>query len=237
MSEIQTPGKGSSKATAIGRSAILILIGLTFGAVLFAVAGRLDWVEGWLLAGAVMVYLGGGAIVGVVRDPELIKERSSAVSSARGLEKAVLLLVFTLCAAIIIIAALDAGRFGWSVMPVVIKALGWLLILPALALPMWVGMVNTYASAVVRVQQERGHHVITGGPYRYVRHPMYVGMVLLGIGIPLALGSWWALVPGLMWSITFVLRTAQEDSVLQRDLSGYAEYAQQVRYRLIPGIW
>jgi protein-S-isoprenylcysteine O-methyltransferase Ste14 len=237
MSEIQTPGKGSSKAVAIGRSAILLLIGLAFGAVLFSVAGRLDWVEGWLFAGAMMAYLGGGAIIGIVRDPELIKERGSAISSARGLERAVLLLVFALSAAIIIIAALDAGRFGWSIMPVAVKALGWLLVIPALALPMWVGMVNTYASAVVRVQQERGHHVIAGGPYQYMRHPMYAGMVLLGIGAPLALGSWWALAPGLIWSITFVLRTAQEDSVLQRDLPGYAEYIQQVRYRLIPGIW
>lgn len=237
MSEIQTPEKGSSKAAAIGRSAILILIGLAFGAVLFAVAGRLDWIEGWLFAGAVMVYMGSSAIIGLIWDPALLKERGSAIVSAQGVEKAVLLLVFTLCATIIITAALDAGRFGWSVMPVAIKVLGWLLVIPAMGLSMWVGVVNTYASAVVRIQQDRGHHVVNGGPYCYIRHPMYAGMVLMGIGIPLALASWWALAPGLMWSVTFVLRTAQEDRVLQRDLPGYADYARQVRYRLIPGIW
>jgi protein-S-isoprenylcysteine O-methyltransferase Ste14 len=225
------------KAAIIGRSAILILLGLVFCVLLFAVAGRLDWVEGWLLGGAVMVYMGASAIIGIVRDPELVKERSSAISNARGIEKAVLIVVFVLCAAVIIVAALDAGRFGWSVMPVVVEVVGWLLVLPALALPMWVGMVNTYASAVVRVQKERGHHVIAEGPYRYVRHPMYTGMVVLGIGLPLALGSWWALAPGLLWFITFVLRTAQEDGALRRDLPGYAAYARKVRYRLMPGIW
>jgi protein-S-isoprenylcysteine O-methyltransferase Ste14 len=100
-----------------------------------------------------------------------------------------------------------------------------------------VGLVNTYASAVVRVQQDRGHRVVSQGPYRYVRHPMYVGVILMGLAIPPALGSWWALAPGLAIAVTFVLRTAQEDAVLQRELPGYAEYAQQVRYRLLPGVW
>lgn len=237
MNEKQMSGKVNSRAAAIARSSILILIGLLFGAVLFAVAGRLDWLAGWLLAGAIMIYMGCGAFVGIVRDPELVKERGSAIANAQGIEKVVLLFVFTLCATIIIVAALDAGRFGWSSMPAAVQVLGWLLVIPGLALPVWVGMVNTYASAVVRVQQERGHRVIAEGPYRYVRHPMYVGIVLLGMGIPLALGSWWALIPGLMWSITFVLRTDQEDRALQRDLPGYAEFAQRTRYRLIPGLW
>ncbi len=237
MSDSRSSGRGASRAGAARRSAVFILMGGAFGVALFALAGRLDWVEGWLLAGAVMAYLAGGAIVAAARDPELLKERSTAISSARGLERAILWLVLTLCASIIVVGALDAGRFRWSTVPVAVEALGWLLVLPALALPMWVGVVNTYASAVVRVQSERGHHVIAGGPYRFVRHPMYVGMVLLGVGVPPALGSWWALVPGLLWSVAFVLRTAQEDHVLQRDLPGYAEYATRTRYRLLPGIW
>ena len=79
--------------------------------------------------------------------------------------------------------------------------------------------------------------MIAEGPYRHIRHPMYAGVVLLGVGIPLSLGSWWALLPGFLWSVTFVLRTAQEDAALKRDLPGYAEYARKVRYRLMPGIW
>ena len=97
--------------------------------------------------------------------------------------------------------------------------------------------VNTYASVVVRIQKERGHYVIDSGPYKWVRHPMYVGTILMGIGVPIALGSWWALIPGLAFSILFVLRTAQEDRVLRRDLPGYAEYADKVRYRLLPHVW
>jgi protein-S-isoprenylcysteine O-methyltransferase Ste14 len=175
--------------------------------------------------------------VAALRNPGLIKERTSAVSSARGFERFIILLVLMLCAAIVFIGALDAGRFHWTSVPASFKALGWVMVFPAFALPFWVGIVNTYASVVVRVQKERGHQVITVGPYRYIRHPMYTGTVLLGVSVPLALGSWWALVPGLLFSVTFVLRTAQEDGVLQRRLSGYAEYASKTRYRLIPGVW
>jgi protein-S-isoprenylcysteine O-methyltransferase Ste14 len=90
---------------------------------------------------------------------------------------------------------------------------------------------------MVRIQEDRGHQVVTGGPYRYVRHPMYVGIILLFPCMALFLGSWWALVPASLIAILMVIRTALEDRTLRAELPGYAEYAQRVRYRLLPGVW
>jgi protein-S-isoprenylcysteine O-methyltransferase Ste14 len=101
----------------------------------------------------------------------------------------------------------------------------------------WVTSVNRRLSTMVRIQDDRGQQVVTNGPYRYVRHPMYVGTVLFAPGIPLLLGSWWALIPAGMIIVIFIIRTAMEDKTLMEELPGYAEYTKQVRYRLIPGIW
>lgn len=216
---------------------MLALIAILVATALFAVAGRLDWLEGWIISAVFFLYLAGGGIAAAIIDPGQLNERSSATVHARGSERIILLGVVILCVALIVVSALDAGRFRWSSMPFAVEVLGWLLLLPAVALPSWVGIVNTFASVVVRIQDDRGHYVIRKGPYRWMRHPMYVGIIFMGISIPLSLGSWWALFPGLALSVAFILRTAQEDAVLMRDLAGYAEYVQQVRYRLFPGIW
>jgi len=238
MPEAQTPTTPvRSVLASIGRVFVLFLITLIFSTVLFAVAGKLNWLEGWLISVVFLFYMVGGGIAAVIINPGQLKERGTAAIQAQGLERLILLVVVILCIALIVISALDAGRFHWSSMPLIVEIIGWVLLLPAVALPSWVGIVNTYASVVVRIQKDRGHHVIQKGPYRRIRHPMYTGVILMGISIPLALGSWWALCPGLALSIVFVLRTAQEDAVLIRDLVGYADYAQQVRYRLFPYIW
>lgn len=96
---------------------------------------------------------------------------------------------------------------------------------------------NPYFYATVRVQEERGHQTITSGPYQYVRHPGYVGAILWIISAPLVLGSWWALIPGGLTAALLIVRTALEDRSLQAELTGYAEYAGRVRYRLLPGVW
>ena len=96
---------------------------------------------------------------------------------------------------------------------------------------------NTYLSERVRIQEERDHHVVTTGPYQYVRHPMYVGIIIAMLSVPLALGSWWALLPAALIMIVFIVRTGLEDRTLMEELPGYQEYARQVRYKLLPGIW
>ena len=101
----------------------------------------------------------------------------------------------------------------------------------------WDTASNAYFSQIVRIQTDRGHKVATGGPYQYVRHPAYVGTILYELAVPVLLASWWALIPGGLNAILLVLRTALEDRTLQAELTGYADYARQVRYRLLPGIW
>ncbi len=98
-------------------------------------------------------------------------------------------------------------------------------------------LVNAFLVTTVRIQEERGHRVVTNGPYRFLRHPTYVGAILFTWGGPLLLGSWWALIPGTIAVIAFVVRTYLEDRTLQAELPGYQEYTQQVRYRLLPGVW
>ena len=93
------------------------------------------------------------------------------------------------------------------------------------------------SSGVVHIQEERGHHAVSQGPYRFVRHPMYLGILFYGSAIPVFLGSWWALIPGGLMILAFIIRTALEDRMLHEKLPGYKEYAGEVRYRLVPGVW
>jgi protein-S-isoprenylcysteine O-methyltransferase Ste14 len=129
-------------------------------------------------------------------------------------------------------------RHGWSVgialagqiAAGVVMGLGY-------ALVVWATAANRFFSLIVRIQAERGHAVATGGPYRWVRHPAYVGGILIDLAGPILLGSWWALVPGILCGLLMILRTALEDRTLQAELAGYREYAGRVRYRLLPGVW
>src|SRR5262249_10623166 len=137
----------------------------------------------------------------------------------------------------LVLMGLDAVRFGWSSMP------GWAQDVGALGifLSLWIGYrvmrENSFAAPVVRIQEERGQTVITTGPYRYVRHPMYAGALFFLFGSPLLLGSWWGLVPALLLALMLALRIPVEEKALRAGLPGYAAYAARVRYRLIPLVW
>jgi protein-S-isoprenylcysteine O-methyltransferase Ste14 len=115
--------------------------------------------------------------------------------------------------------------------------MAFLIVLMVYGLPYWAVLSNPFSSGVVRIQEERGHYVVEKGPYRFIRHPMYLGTVLYGISFPLFLESLLALVPGLIVVFLFVIRTVLEDKYLHENLSGYREYARRVRARLVPGIW
>jgi Putative protein-S-isoprenylcysteine methyltransferase len=107
----------------------------------------------------------------------------------------------------------------------------------ALAISTWAMATNRFFSSDVRIQSDRGHHLITGGPYQYVRHPGYVGAVLMGLSAPLALGSWWSAAAILPALVLIIRRLRIEERLLSAELEGYAEYMQKVRYRLLPGVW
>jgi len=135
------------------------------------------------------------------------------------------------------VAGLDV-RFGWTTgtsLPLQIACLAIAIL--AYALGVWATASNAFFSQIFRIQKERGHTVATGGPYRYVRHPGYVGTILSELAVPVMLGSWWALIPGGLSALLIVVRTALEDKALLDELDGYREYAERTRYRLLPGIW
>jgi protein-S-isoprenylcysteine O-methyltransferase Ste14 len=132
---------------------------------------------------------------------------------------------------------LDVGRFGWSSVPAAVQIAGFLASGGALALVGWTLLSNPYASTAVRIQSERGQTVITTGPYAFVRHPMYLAVLLFLLGSGPALGSWWSEIAMLPILPVFVRRTLFEDRMLHDELPGYAAYAQQVRFRVLPGIF
>jgi protein-S-isoprenylcysteine O-methyltransferase Ste14 len=208
------------------------------GAVLFLVAGTFDWPGAWVLLteSAVLGLLSGVRIAR--HDPELLKERMRGPiqKEQKPWDKRLLTVIFSLCFLMPIVAGLEV-RFGTSTVP------GWLQVLGALGLAFGIYVfhvvmeTNSYASAVVRIQSERGQKVISTGPYAYVRHPMYAGAVAYFLGLGLLLGSWYAVGIGVLIIALFGLRAVWEEETLARELDGYAAYAERVRYRLIPGVW
>ncbi|HEX7588414.1 MAG TPA: isoprenylcysteine carboxylmethyltransferase family protein, partial [Anaerolineae bacterium] len=152
-------------------------------------------------------------------------------------DKVVMLLYTVSMFGLLIVAGFDAVRFGWTNMLIAGQAVGVFGYLLSMAITYWAMLSNPFLATTVRIQEDRGHRVATTGPYKIVRHPMYVGVILMWLSTALILGSWWALVPGVLIAVIFVVRTALEDRMLQAELPGYADYAKSVRQRLIPGVW
>jgi protein-S-isoprenylcysteine O-methyltransferase Ste14 len=137
----------------------------------------------------------------------------------------------------LVVAGLDL-RFGWSGdVPTAVHLAGLMLLALSLLLTAWAVRTNRFFSSVVRIQDDRGHHVVTSGPYRFVRHPGYLGMLGGAFGGAMALGSWWSMLPLAILVLVVAGRAAREDGLLRRSLAGYAEYTQSVRFRLVPGLW
>jgi protein-S-isoprenylcysteine O-methyltransferase Ste14 len=219
------------------RVVALFVVILIMDLLLFVPAGRLDWPEAWILSLLYGVFLLAYAVWGTLKAPDLLEERSRVAENVKVWDKVIMAIYTVLLLATLIFAGLDVGRSRWSHMPVALQVLGLVGIVLASGLIFWTILTNAYLSRMVRIQEDRGHQVVTGGPYRYVRHPMYAGIILLFPCMVLFLGSWWALVTALLIAMLMVLRTALEDRALQAELPGYAEYAQRTRYRLLPGVW
>ena len=214
----------------------LIVYILLVAAILFISAGRLDWPIAWVFLAIYTAII----LIGVIFvDPELIEERGHIGPGAKRWDiiLASLVVVF-LFPATFLIAGLDAGRYHWSpLFPIWVQLLALLVFILGSAISSWAIITNKFFSTVVRIQTNRGHYVITGGPYGYVRHPGYTGAIIVSISIPLILGSLWALIPALIGDCILVIRTILEDNTLKKELEGYDTYASRVHYRLIPGIW
>jgi protein-S-isoprenylcysteine O-methyltransferase Ste14 len=204
------------------------------GVCLFASAGRLDWLNGWVL---LALSFATGVAFMACRSADLTEERSH-VKPGKSWDKAIVGFTVLLGPmAMWITAGLD-NRFHWtSGMPSWAFAAGVLLAVLGAALTAWAMRSNEFFSSVVRIQKDRGHTVATGGPYRFVRHPGYTGMIAFLLATPLILNSYWAFVPAAVTVAVNVLRTALEDRTLHCELDGYADYAREVRYKLLPAVW
>ncbi len=204
---------------------------------LFLPAGRIDWLRGWLFL-LVFTAATAAAIIHLWRvNPEIFEARRTIHKGTKGWDLALLAVLLPAMVAAIPVAALDDGRFHWSQGGWRIVGVGYVLFLAGYALTTWAQAVNRFFEPGVRIQTDRGHHVVDRGPYAIVRHPGYSAATLLFVGLALSLGSYWALVPAGVAAVVLVIRTVWEDRTLREELPGYASYAEKVRYRLVPGIW
>lgn len=207
-----------------------------FVALAFVGAGRLDWPRGWIYATVFVAVSVLGSLIVQLANPGLLEARAKGMrKDTKSFDR--LFYRFFLPFSLIypLLAGLDAVRFSWAPLPWWTIYLGIALFVVGSVLGTWTMAVNAFAETTVRIQE--GHTVIATGPYRVVRHPMYVGTMLGLPGTALMLGSAWALVPVALIIVLFVWRTACEDRALRAELAGYEDYTRRTRYRLVPGIW
>ncbi|MBM9606249.1 methyltransferase family protein [Desulfopila inferna] len=218
----------------------LVAVYLFIPLVLLVCGGDLGWWQAWGYSLLIVAAGPGGRIWAERRHPGLMAERQNMekAQSAKAWDKVLApLMALSVSFPLVIVAGLD-HRFGWSpAFPLLLIVPGFILIALGYAFAAWALAENSFFSSVVRIQVDRGHVVCDTGPYRFVRHPGYAGNLLALPGIVLALNSMWTLIPAAVALIIAVIRTALEDRTLQKELPGYRDYAQRVRYRLIPGIY
>ena len=212
-------------------------VGVIFlGALLFIPAGTLDYWQAWVF---IAVFVVSTSVIGIylaLKDPALLERRKQIGPTAeQGTAQRIIISLGILSfLGVMVFSALD-HRFGWSPVPPVVSLVGAALVALGLFVDLLVFRENTYGASNIRVEEDQ--QVISTGPYAVVRHPMYVGVLIMVVGTPLALGSWWGLlvvavtVPVLIW------RILDEEELLRRELPGYTDYTQHVRYRLVPHVW
>jgi len=208
--------------------------------VLFIAAGRLDWTMAWVYVGIHIAFTLISRLIVYRLNPDTLVERGRSMQTedtAVGDRLMVVIVGLIGPLAIWMIAGLD-DRLGWSPdLSNLAQAVALFFVVVGYALGTWAMATNAFFSAVVRIQEDRDHRVVTSGPYRIVRHPAYAGGVFSSLGIPLMLNSLWALIPAGVALVFLIIRTKIEDKMLMEELPGYSDFAQQTRYRLLPGIW
>jgi protein-S-isoprenylcysteine O-methyltransferase Ste14 len=205
---------------------------------LFGAAGTLVYFSGWLYLALFMGFFVSLNLWLLAHNPGLFQERMHlGTSDQMGWDKFLFPLLFLSPLVWLALSAYDATRGHWSNMPISIQALGLFLLVGSFYLFFLTFRENTFLSTVVRIQSDRGHSVISTGPYHYVRHPMYAGMLLFAIGTPLVLGSWYGLLLGIGFMLILARRAILEERTLRTHLQGYADYMLRVKYRLIPYVW
>lgn len=204
---------------------------------LFWPAGTWNWPMAWALISLTALWVIGTAVVTIPYHPELLAERVGPRRGGQSWDTAILGVIGVMMMAKMLLAGFDI-RFGWTAgLPAWVEITGLIVAGVGYGLVVWATGSNAYFSQVVRIQAERGHTVAMGGPYQFVRHPAYIGMIGAELGTAAMLGSPLALIPSGISAILIIVRTALEDQLLHRELAGYKEFAAKTRYRLLPGVW
>ena len=217
----------------------MVVFAALFPILLFVAAGRLDWWQGWAYVVIAVGITAIGRYLMIRKNPGLLAERSQALGrdDTKSWDKILVPLVALGPLLQLIVAGLDM-RFGWSAsFPLWLELTGIGLMLVGYLFATWAMLVNAFYSSAVRIQHDRGQHVVTDGPYRIVRHPSYIGAIIGNFGTSLLLSSWWSLIVVVAIIVVLVIRTRLEDATLYNELPGYPDYAQQTRFRLVPGVW
>ncbi|MEO3761238.1 isoprenylcysteine carboxylmethyltransferase family protein [Mycobacterium sp. B14F4] len=221
----------------VAQALLSAVVGLAFfGVLLFVPAGTLDYWQAWAFIVVFVVATMVPSVYLAVRDPAALARRLKAGPGAenRPLQKLIMSATIAVVVGVLIVSALD-HRFGWSNVPTAVVILGDVMVVVGLGLAQFVVVQNSYAAATITVEPDQ--QLVTTGLYGVVRHPMYFGTAIMMVGTPLALDSFWGLLMILLALPVLVLRIVDEEALLRQALSGYVEYTQTVRYRLIPHVW
>lgn len=220
-----------------GKVAVSSVLGLAaFGLMLFVPAGTFHYWQAWVFLAVFGLTTWIPSMYLMRTNPAALQRRMRAgpLAETRTLQRIVITVVFIAFPAMFVVSALD-HRFGWSPVPATVSLVGDVLVAIGLGVAMVVVIQNGYAAANVTV--EAGQQVVSTGLYRLVRHPMYTGNVIMMIGVPLALGSFWGLVFLVPGVLVLILRIGDEEKMLAHELAGYPDYTRKVRYRLLPYVW
>lgn len=218
----------------MARALLRVVLGvLVIGAILFLPAGTLRYWEGWIWMGTFLGPMLLATLYFARTDPALLERRMQA-REERGAQKKIIGLTNLVFVGGFLLPGFD-HRFGWSDVPLWVALVADGVVLASYLFVLWVLRTNSYASRTIRV--EEGQRVIDHGPYAWVRHPMYTGVVVMMLASPIALGSLWAVIPFLLLPPLLILRIRDEEAALRVELPGYPEYCERVRWRLIPGVY
>jgi protein-S-isoprenylcysteine O-methyltransferase Ste14 len=217
-------------------TSVMLVLHMTF---FFISAGHVVGPRPWTYFGASFMHNTISTAVQYKLNPELLAQRLKRKREGSKLWDEILMRVsnLTVLIAVPIVAGLDIGRFQWSSLNVQFAVLGFAFFITSTVLISWAMVVNPHFESTVRIQKDRGHKVISSGPYKIVRHPGYLAGILYALSIPLIIGSAFTFIPVGIYAILFIIRTSLEDSTLHKELDGYSEYAKQVKHKLFPGIW
>jgi len=207
-----------------------------FGVLLFLPAGTFNYWQAWVFIAVFSATTAGPSFYWAAKRPEVLRRRMSTgpLAEARPAQKIIVTGVYLLSSAMFVVSALD-HRFGWSQVPTTVVLIGDVLVAVGLGLAMLVVHQNSYAAATITVEAEQ--QLVSTGLYGLVRHPMYFGALIMMIGTPLALDSYWGLVVLIPSLVVLAFRILDEEKALTQELAGYVEYTHKVHHRLVPGVW